>query len=221
MKQLENIASILPEGLDESTVESIFRLVDETINEQVDERVGKLEAQVHAFLRAKIDTIKEQALAELSEENQTFRNATLFESVRTLMQLELGPEDQAQAVETMTVENSDLQEELDVVTEQFNALVEEHDKYDRTIAVLESKIETLEAENEVYAEETQALKAKAETLSEELQAKNAEEFTSESEKGVIIPREQINEDTQEEVYINNPFLTEDVVSLALENKGQG
>ena len=79
MSNLKNIADILPEGLDESTVQAVFELVDSTINEQVAEKVGLLEAKVNAYLRTKVDRLKEQALAELSEESEVFRNARLFE----------------------------------------------------------------------------------------------------------------------------------------------
>ena len=68
MDNLKDIANILPEGLDESTVETIFELVDSTINEQVSEKIGLLEAKVNAYLRTKVDQLKEQALTELSEE---------------------------------------------------------------------------------------------------------------------------------------------------------
>ncbi len=98
MKNLKDIASILPEGLDESTVEAIFELVDSVINEQVGEHIGLLEAKVTAFLRTKIDSIKDQALTELSEESEVFHNARLFESVRTLMSLELNAEDEEGAI---------------------------------------------------------------------------------------------------------------------------
>ena len=62
MSNIKNIADILPEGLDESTVEQIFQLVDSTINEQVAEKIGLLEARVTAYIRTKIDDLKEQAL---------------------------------------------------------------------------------------------------------------------------------------------------------------
>ena len=67
MNDIKNIADILPEGLNESTVEAIFEMVDSTINEQVDEKIGLLEAKVSAYLRSKIDQLKDQALTELSE----------------------------------------------------------------------------------------------------------------------------------------------------------
>jgi ABC-type phosphate transport system auxiliary subunit len=128
MKKLKNIADILPEGLDESTVEAIFQLVDATINEQVEEKIGLLEAKVSAYLRTKVDQLKEQALTELSEENEVFRNARLFESVRTLMALELNNGDEDNALSEMTSQHGELQEEFDVLTEQVNKLVVENEK---------------------------------------------------------------------------------------------
>ena len=56
MNKLKTIADILPDGLDESSVEEIFTLVDATINEQVEEKVSLLEAKVNAYLRTKIET---------------------------------------------------------------------------------------------------------------------------------------------------------------------
>ena len=132
MSNLNNIAEILPEGLDESTVEAIFGLVDSTINEQVEEKIGLLEAKVNAYLRTKIDQLKEQALAELSEENEVYRNARLFESVRTLMALELTTDDEDSALSEMTNQHGELQEEFDVLTEQVNSLVLENDKLQNT-----------------------------------------------------------------------------------------
>ena len=121
MSNIKNIADILPEGLDESTVEQIFQLVDSTINEQVAEKIGLLEARVTAYIRTKIDDLKEQALSELSEENEVYRNARLFESVRTLMSLELNTDDEDNALSEMTGQYGELQEEFDVLTASLQA----------------------------------------------------------------------------------------------------
>ena len=126
MSNIQNIADILPEGLDESTVEQIFQLVDSTINEQVAEKIGLLEARVTAYIRTKIDDLKEQALTELSEESEVYRNARLFESVRTLMSLELNTDDQDNALSEMTSQYGELQEEFDVLNNQLASLVEEN-----------------------------------------------------------------------------------------------
>ena len=59
MSNVKNIADILPEGLDESTIQSIFEMVDSTINEQVSDKISLLESKVNAYLRTKVDQLKE------------------------------------------------------------------------------------------------------------------------------------------------------------------
>tara|TARA_R110001583_G_scaffold73623_5_gene204778 strand:+ start:17093 stop:17731 length:639 start_codon:yes stop_codon:yes gene_type:complete len=204
MSNIKNIAEILPEGLSESTVEAIFQMVDETINEQVGERIGLLEAKVNAFLRTKIDQLKEQALTELSEESEVYRNARLFESVRTLMALELNDADAENSLSEMTGQYGELQEEFDVLTEQLNTLVVDNDKLNNTIKVLDGKVniseqsvDKLEIQNAQLLEEV-----------ENLEASQEETFVS-SEKAIVVSNadREINEQRTH----SNEFLTDEVM----------
>ena len=205
MNDIKNIADILPEGLNESTVEAIFEMVDSTINEQVDEKIGLLEAKVSAYLRSKIDQLKDQALTELSEESGVFRNARLFESVRTLMALELSDSDEESALSEMTSQHGELQEEFSVLDEQLNSLVNENEKLQGTVKVLGSKlslteqtIDELEGQNVQLCEEV-----------ENLEASKEEAFVS-SEKAIVVSQadREINE---ERVHSSNEFLTDEVM----------
>ena len=206
MSNLKNIAQILPEGLDESTVEAIFSLVDSTINEQVEEKIGLLEAKVNAYLRTKIDNLKEQALAELSEENEVYRNARLFESVRTLMALELNTDDEDSALSEMTHQHGDLQEEFDVLTEQVNSLVLENDKLQNTVKVLDNKVSlTEQTVDELEGHKSQLLEEV-----ENLEASKEEAFVS-SEKAVVISR--ADREVNEERTYDNKFLTDEVMKF--------
>jgi len=207
MRNLKNIANILPEGLDESTVETIFELVDSTINEQVSEKIGLLEAKVNAYLRTKVDQLKEQALSELSEESEVFRNARLFESVRTLMALELNSSDEDTALSEMTSQQGELQEEFDVLTDQVNSLVSENEKLQSTIKVLDSKVSITE-------QSVEELEGQKEQLLEEvenLEASNEEKFMS-SEKAIVVSRadKEINE---ERASYSNEFLNDEVMKF--------
>jgi len=206
MSNLKNIANILPEGLDESTVETIFELVDSTINEQVSEKIGLLEAKVNAYLRTKVDQLKEQALSELSEESEVFRNARLFESVRTLMALELNSGDEENALSEMTSQQGELQEEFDVLTDQVNALVSENEKLQSTIKVLDSKVSITE-------QSVEELEGQKEQLLEEvenLEASNEEKFMS-SEKAIVVSR--ADKEINEERTYNNEFLNDEVMKF--------
>jgi len=207
MSNLKNIADILPEGLDESTIQTVFELVDSTINDQVAEKVGLLEAKVNAYLRTKVDRLKEQALAELSEENEVFRNARLFESVRTLMALELNGTDEDNALSEMTSQHGELQEEFDVLSGQVNTLVVENEKLQNTIKVLNDKISL--QENTV--EELEGHKAQLLEEVENLVAARDEAFVS-SEQAVVVSQADI-EINESKTRTSNEFLTDEVMKF--------
>ena len=208
MSNIKNIADILPEGLDESTVEQIFQLVDSTINEQVAEKIGLLEARVTAYIRTKIDDIKEQALTELSEENEVYRNARLFESVRTLMSLELNTDDQENALSEMTGQYGELQEEFDVLNDQLASLVEENQRLENTVRVMDRKVSIAES----TASELETTKAQLLEEVENLEAAKDEAFVS-SEKAVVVSKAdlEINEERTHKTNSNNEFLTDEVM----------
>ena len=209
MSNIKNIADILPEGLDESTVEQIFQLVDSTINEQVAEKIGLLEARVTAYIRTKIDDIKEQALTELSEENEVYRNARLFESVRTLMSLELNTDDQDNALSEMTGQYGELQEEFDVLNSQLASLVEENQNLENTVRVMDKKVSI--AEGTAYELETE----KAQLLEEveNLEAAKDDAFVS-SEKAVVVSKADLEiSEGRAHNNKNNEFLTDEVMKF--------
>ena len=207
MSNLKNIADILPEGLDESTVQAVFELVDSTINEQVAEKVGLLEAKVNAYLRTKVDRLKEQALAELSEESEVFRNARLFESVRTLMALELNNADEDNALSEMTSQHGELQEEFDVLTDQVNTLVVENEKLQGTIKVLNDKVSI----SEETVDELEGHKAQLLEEVENLVAARDEAFAS-SEQAVVVSQADV-EINESKTQTGNEFLTDEVMKF--------
>jgi len=206
MSNVKNIADILPEGLNESTVNEIFKMVDSVINEQVEEKISLLEAKVNAYLRTKVDQLKEHALAELSEENEVFRNARLFESVRTLMALELNDEDNGNALSEMTQNVGELQEEFDVLTQQLDSVVTENEKLQNTIKVLDSKVTISESQVEELAVEKKQLLEEVENL----EASKEEAFAS-SEKAVVISN--ADKEINEERTYGNEFLTDEVMKF--------
>ena len=207
MSNLKNIANILPDGLDESTVQAVFELVDSTINEQVAEKVGLLEAKVNAYLRTKVDRLKEQALAELSEESEVFRNARLFESVRTLMALELNNSDDENALSEITSQHGELQEEFDVLTDQLNALVIENEKLQGTVKVLNDKVSI----QENVVEELEGHKVQLLEEVENLVAARDEAFAS-SEQAVVVSQADV-EINESKTHTGNEFLTDEVMKF--------
>jgi len=209
MSNIKNIADILPEGLDESTVEQIFQLVDSTINEQVAEKIGLLEARVTAYIRTKIDDLKEQALSELSEESEVYRNARLFESVRTLMSLELNTDDQDNALSEMTGQYGELQEEFDVLNSQLASLVEENQNLENTVRVMDKKVSIAEG----TAHELETEKAQLLEEVENLEAAKDDAFVS-SEKAVVVSKADLEiSEGRAHNNKNNEFLTDEVMKF--------
>ena len=186
---------LLPEGLNESTVNEIAKLVDEVIAEQVEDKVRNLEAKVHGFLRLKIDELKEHAELELEKSSSVFRNAKLFESIRTLMAMELHQDDEDSAVSEVLGSNDQLSEEVNVLTSELEQAMSENNTLETTITVLSKKIDLLESKSEDLVEENQLL--------EESQPKP---FKS-SEKAVMVS-EELYKTRQSS---DNEFLTEEVM----------
>tara|TARA_R100000951_G_scaffold112579_2_gene113110 strand:+ start:4878 stop:5519 length:642 start_codon:yes stop_codon:yes gene_type:complete len=138
------IAELLPEGLSEAAVSEIAMLVNNVITEQVDEKIRSLEAKVQGFIRARVDTLKDQAVKELQEDNDTMRNASLFESVKTLMALELRKEDEDNAISDLVQEQQEFETEVGILTEELKKSFEENDKLSRSVKVLSTKVDNLQ-----------------------------------------------------------------------------
>lgn len=203
---MQNIASLLPEGLSEEAASEIATLVSETITQQVEERVGLLEAKVNSFLRTKVDDLKNHALAELEQENPVFRNARLFESVRTMMALELTGSDDDSAVTVVNDQKQELEEEVDVLTQELNRVLLENETLQTNVqllsdkqALLEESVESAEVQNENLQEEIS-----------NLEASQVKPFKS-SEKALIVS--EADEGSHQRTTNNNAFLTDEVMKF--------
>ena len=205
MSKFDNISELLPEGLTEETVEEIASLVSKVISEEVSEKLGDLENKVHGFLRMKIDEVKSHAIMELEQENETFKNARIFESLKALMALELNSGDEDTAVGQTRKEFEEVQEENDVLIRELNAALTESSKLENTLRVLSEKIEDLEDERHDLQEAVVSLEESAKLP-----------FKS-NERAVVIS-EQVDVD-QEEIAQSvvdthsNEFLNEDMMAF--------
>lgn len=212
MTKLTDINDFLPDGLNEETVEKIFSLVDSTINEQVEEKVRLLEARVSAYLRTKVEDLKEQALVELSEENEVFRNAQLFESIRAFMGIELGKEDEDSVVQGVTQEYDQLKEEFDTLLGQVNVLIEANDELESNLAVAAQKVKSLEGSMESLQEENQQLEGQV----GELETALTEDFES-SERAVVVTKADSEPLDEERVHPRNELITDEVLRFMPKN----
>jgi len=151
------IAELLPEGLSEAAITEIAALVNNVITEQVDEKILELEAKVKGFMRSRVDELKDQALRELHEEDETIRNASLFESVKTLMALELKKDDEDNAISDLVQEQEEFAAEVTILTEELRKSFEETEKMETSVKALTQKIDKLEEDRATLLEAVDVL----------------------------------------------------------------
>ena len=204
-KKQKTLDEILPEGLSESSVQEITNLMQDVINERVGDQVAILEAKVASFVRANIDSLKEQAMKELELENDTYRNAQLFETVRSLLAVELTDEDDANAIKVLTNESKQMEGELGILTNELDNVLKENNKLQTVVKVLSDKAETLEEERDSLMEAGSSLHEEMELLKETTK----KPFKS-SEKAVVVSENNVK---VERAGNNNQFLTEDMMKF--------
>ena len=153
----------------------------------------------------KIDEIKGQALTELEQENDTFKNARVFESLKALMSLELNNDDEDNAVSQTKREFAEVQEENDVLIRELNSALVECSKMENTVRVLSEKVELLEDDRMDLQEAVVALEESA-----------VLPFES-NEKAIVISDQNDLEaaDTKENErdYDDNQFINEDMMAF--------
>ncbi len=206
MNKFDDISKLLPEGLTEETVSEIANLVGEVISEEVANKVKDLENKVHGFLRMKIDEVKDHAIAELEQENETYKNARIFESLKALMALELNGSDEDNAVSQTRREFDEIQEENDVLIRELNDALTECSKLENTLRLLSGKIESLEEERMNLEEEVTTLQESA-------------SLPFKSNEQAVVISEQVDEEVTEivEPRYSNEFINEDMLAYMPKN----
>ena len=193
---LDKLVEALPEGLTETGIEEVASLLDEVVEERVEEEVKLIETKVKAFLRTKLDELKETARRELEAEDKMVRAYKVFEAIKAIVASELDSGDFENAVAVHEAENSKLQEELSSVQEQLTESL-------KTVSLLESKLDHRETELSQLSEALVDEREKAEVP-----------FKS-SESAVMITNE--SHDTNQglpDSARENFFLNEDVIRLS-------
>jgi hypothetical protein len=200
-QDIENLAGLLPEGLTEHAVDEIAQLVDSVITERVTNEVDGLITKVNAFLRMKVDEIKDYALQELKQDEDFVRNGQIYENMKVMMSMELNDNDRDSAITDLVNVNEASQEDISLLTKEVERLMEENDKVISIAEALTDKIDLLENQKH-------ELKEEAENLVESQQLP----FES-SEKAVMVSRSEDGPVAaeNEEVQNINEFLTPEVM----------
>lgn len=167
---LDSVAEYLPEGLDENTLEKVSELVAVIIEQRVEEQVSDLSTKVQSFIRGNIEKLKEQALKELELENETFRNAQMFETVRSMFALENTHQDEMNGMEVLASLGEQQEEKNQALLRQVDKLLKENVSLKRQSKVandknqkLEEALQTIHGEMESLQESANAERQLSET----------------------------------------------------------
>tara|TARA_R110002124_G_scaffold162895_3_gene330235 strand:+ start:236 stop:883 length:648 start_codon:yes stop_codon:yes gene_type:complete len=141
---LDSVAQYLPEGLDEATLQKVSELVAVIIEQRVEERVGDLTTKVQSFIRGNIEKLKEQAIKELELQNETFRNAQMFETVRSMFALENTNQDELNGMEALASLGEQQEEKNVALLRQVDKLLKENVGLKRKSKISNDKTTKLE-----------------------------------------------------------------------------
>ena len=194
-KHIDKIVEKLPEGLTESGIEEVASLLDEVVEERVADEIKLLEAKVKAFLRTKLDELKETARRELEADDQLVRSHKVFEAIKTIVAAELESSDIDSAVNTYEAENGKLQSEVKLVSTKLEDSA-------KNVRILEAK---LAKQNTELSELNEALVDEKE---------RAEIPFKSSESAVMISNESHGTPSLSDSARENFFLNEDVIRLS-------
>jgi len=160
-KILDSIAEYLPEGLDENTLEKVSELVVVMIEQRVEEEVSDLSTKVQSFIRGNIEKLKEQAIKELELENETFRNAQMFETVRSMFALENTNQDEINGMEALASLGEQQEEKNQALLRQVDKLLKENVNLKRKAKVANDQNQKLEEALETVKHEMVSLQESA------------------------------------------------------------
>ncbi len=143
-ENLDSVAQYLPEGLDEQTLEKVSELIAVTVQQRVQEKVEDLSMKVQSFIRGNIEKLKEQAIKELELENETFRNAQMFETVRSMFVLENTSQDEVNGMNALASLGEQQEEKNEALLRQVDKLLKENVTLKRQAKVSSDKSTMLE-----------------------------------------------------------------------------
>jgi hypothetical protein len=208
--KMEEIAKLLPENLDESVAVEIANLVSEKITEEVEKVKQDLTIKTTSFIRGQIEKLKEHALKELEMENDTVKNLSVYEHIKSLMAVELNPADEQNAINAMQLESTNLSKNVDILKDEMSRVLEENNKFKNVIKIQKDKIGLLESRVSNLQTSIRENKEKAKMeVSGDAVVVSEENFKK---------RETLTESkTHRNPSVYNPFLNEETLNLMIKD----
>jgi hypothetical protein len=160
-KILDSMAEHLPEGLDESILVKLSELCADYVEQRVEEEVSDLSTKVQSFIRGNIEKLKEQAIKELELENETYRNAQMFETVRSMFVLETTNQDEMNGMNALASLGEQQEEKNQALLRQVDKLLKENVNLKRQTKVSNDKNQKLEESLAAVRHEVESIQESA------------------------------------------------------------
>ena len=198
----DNIADLLPEGIQEETVSQLAEAMREMVETRVQEEVEALTDKVYAYLSMKRQQIQEAALEELHESSAVYRDAAKFRELMGYMAIEYRPEYIDAESEKRLSEATEVAEDNEVLASELSLALKEQKRLLDKVQLLENQVAKRDTEVATLTESVESLEA----------AKEATLFES-TEQAVVITN-NVDEEVEEEIEsLGNAFLTEEMLKL--------
>ena len=205
---LSSISDLLPEGLDESTLGQIAQLVAKKIEEEVKVQISELTTKVTSFIRGNIEKLKEQAVKELELENETFRNAQLFETVRSMFAVESTSDDELNGINALAAISETQESKIEVLVKEVDKLLKEN-------VQLKKARKVLSGQNEKLQESVVSLKENFKIASGKTQTRHmSDSAIIVSEQNFKLRDKEENKQEQKANVNGNEWLNENIISAS-------
>jgi hypothetical protein len=205
---LSSISDLLPEGLDESTLGQIAQLVAKKIEEEVKVQISELTTKVTSFIRGNIEKLKEQAVKELELENETFRNAQLFETVRSMFAVESTSDDELNGINALAAISETQENKIEVLVKEVDKLLKEN-------VQLKKARKVLSGQNEKLQESVVSLKENFKIASGKTQTRHmSDSAIIVSEQNFKLRDKEENKQEQKANVNGNEWLNENIISAS-------
>jgi hypothetical protein len=202
---LDKISDLLPEGLDEGTLGKIADLIAKKINEEVKAEVGKLTTKVTSFIRGNIEKLKEQSIKELELENETFRNAQMYETVRSMFAIENTQDDEINGINALASIGESQEKQIGVLTAELDKVIRENVRLHKANNLISKNNDQLKESLQSLQERKPAVVAKGKSMSDSAIVVSSETFQKKEPK--------INESKQVPG-VRNEWLSESVLEAS-------
>jgi hypothetical protein len=164
-----------------------------------------LTTKVTSFIRGNIEKLKEQSIKELELENETFRNAQMYETVRSMFAIENTQDDEINGINALASIGESQEKQIGVLTAELDKVIRENVRLHKANNLISKNNDQLKESLQSLQERKPAVVAKGKSMSDSAIVVSSETFQKKEPK--------INESKQVPG-VRNEWLSESVLEAS-------